>query len=127
MTIITRNLRGHPNDGYSRGVARWSYREKWGKWGWKAWVVGVVMTVVMLQGVVLIVQSLHEWRAGTAFFQYRNWEGQLVSHGDILILAVLFPVVLVVAELWSWWDGRHERRSAANARKHHRHEPPAPR
>ena len=100
-------------------------RFNWGKWGWKAWVVGVVMALVMLSGVGVIVQSVHEWRAGTAFFRYRNWEGELVSHGDILILAVLFPVVLVVAELWSWLLGRRERRIATDARKPHRHEPPA--
>lgn len=106
-------------------MARPGNRVNWGKWGWKAWIVGVVASLVMLSGVGLIVQAVHEWRAGTAFFRYRNWEGELVSPGDILILAVLFPVVLAVAELWSWWDGRREQRIAANARKHHRHEPPA--
>lgn len=64
----------------------------------------------------LVVMLVKEWRAGTAFLRYRNWEGHLVSHADLLILIVAAPSALIVGFIWRWWDHRCEDRIAAEVR-----------
>ena len=74
-------------------------------------VSGVVMTIVGSVGALALVLGLWaEWRAGTLFDRYRNWDHQWTSHGEEMVIGATVVVGLAAVGLWSWKGRRRERR-----------------
>jgi hypothetical protein len=83
----------------------------------------IAVGVQILSGLVsfaalagLTVMLVKEWRAGTAFHRYRDWEGHLTSHADLLILLVASTAALIGGLIWRWWDQRRDERLIAEIR-----------
>jgi hypothetical protein len=75
--------------------------------------------VASVLGLWAIVRSLvREWRSGAAFARYRNWEGLMVSHADMLIFLAVAAIAMLVGGAWSVWDRGSERRLARKIAKH---------
>jgi hypothetical protein len=68
----------------------------------------------------LVGSLVRGWRSGAAFTRYRNWNGMLVSHADVLILLTIAGVALAVGAAWSLWNRGKDRRLARKIAKDRR-------
>jgi hypothetical protein len=66
---------------------------------------------------VLVRNLVLEWRSGAAFTRYRNWEGLMVSHADMLIFMAIAGIAMIVGAVWSLWDRGKDRRLARKIAK----------
>jgi hypothetical protein len=74
-------------------------------------VSSVVMAVLAPLGTLVLVLSLwKEWRSGTLFDRYRNWDYQWTSHGEEIVVGVVVVLGLTATGLWSWKERRREQR-----------------
>jgi len=93
-------------------------------------MVGIWQVLVGLVGLAgsaaLVIWLVREWRAGTAFTRYRNWEGHLVSLADILIVLVASTAALIVGGVLRWWEHRREDRIVRDIRERQRAHPKPP-
>jgi predicted small integral membrane protein len=68
--------------------------------------------VVMLFGSVgLVLAIVGQFRAGTAFQRYKNWQGLWVSYGEILVLVGVIWAALLIGGVWAWIARRREESS----------------
>ena len=69
---------------------------------------------------VLVGNLVREWRSGAAFARYRNWEGVMVSHADMLVFLAIAGMAMLVGGAWSLWDRWRSRRLGKNIAKSRR-------
>jgi hypothetical protein len=80
------------------------------KTGTRKKLVGFVWAAAgVLGGFALLAVGLKEWQSGAAFYRYRNWEGQWVSHADGLVVGGVAVATFLPGIVWRAWDLRHER------------------
>jgi predicted small integral membrane protein len=67
--------------------------------------------VMLFGGVGLVLAIVGQFRAGTAFQRYKNWQGLWVSYGEILVFVGVVWSVLLVGGVWAWIARRREESS----------------
>ena len=75
-------------------------------------LLNALFAVVMLFGSAgLVLAIIGQFRAGTAFQRYKNWQGLWVSYGELLVLVGVIWCALLVGGIWAWIARRREEAS----------------
>jgi len=67
--------------------------------------------VMLFGGVGLVLAIVGQFRAGTEFQRYKNWQGLWVSYGEVLVFVGVVWSVLLVGGVWAWIARRREESS----------------
>jgi hypothetical protein len=75
-------------------------------------LLNAVFAVVMsCGGVGIVLAIIGQFRSGTAFQRYKNWQGLWVSYGELLVFVGVAWGAVLVGGLWAWIARRREESS----------------